>query len=174
MFASVGADLISMSFFKVLFRLWSVTYQLLLQGELRALQITPGHPLLPHPVPQSSCRKTTHVGFEGPVSLTHGCVLKRIQLNVLFQCLGSGGLGFLFTVYGESHSGLLLACNPPPHLNFSSLPLFDFIKSTATGKLWSQNRAGLLAGIKLSLLKPEENLVRVKELIQGRLGSSVG
>lgn len=73
----VGANLISMSFFKVFFCLVVDFVSLVNSGQLRALQVAQGYYLLPHPVPQNLCQKTIHVSFDGPFSLMHGCVLKH-------------------------------------------------------------------------------------------------
>lgn len=73
----VGANLISMSFFKAFFWLVVDFISLVNSGQLRALQVAQGYYLLPHPVPQSLCQKTIHVSFDGPFSLMLGCVLKH-------------------------------------------------------------------------------------------------
>lgn len=146
-------------FSKFSFALWFISYQLLLQGELRALRVTPGHYLLPHPVPWSLCQKRTHVGLDGPFSLPHGCVWKPYSWLCCFSVLGLGVWEFFLQFTERAVQCYSSLCNPPPHLRFSSVPFFNFIKSTETGKLWSQRGADLLVdktGIKLSLLKPEE------------------
>lgn len=123
MLLCVGADLISMSFFKVLFCLVVDIVSTVTAGCAQSSASRPGPLFIANPVPQNSCGKRTRVGFDGPFSLTRGSILKHIRLNGLFRCPGFGGLGFLFTFHCSSHSMLLLLCNSPSHLKFSSLPL---------------------------------------------------
>lgn len=137
----VGADFISVSFVKVLFCLVVDTVSVT-SGQAQSSASHPGHYLLPHPVPQSLCQQRTPVGFDGPFSLMHNCVLKLMQLNGLFWCPGFEDWGCLFTVYCSSHSVLLLLCNSP-HLKFSSLPLLTLQNPQ------KQANSGLGAGLTL-------------------------
>ena len=137
----VGADFISVSFVKVLFCLVVDTVSVT-SGQAQSSASHPGHYLLPHPVPQSLCQKRTPVGFDGPFSLMHDCVLKLMQLNGLFWRPGFEDWGFLFTVYCCSHSAPLLLCKSP-HLKFASLPLLTLQNPQ------KQANSGLGAGLTL-------------------------
>lgn len=89
-FVCVGADLITMSLFKGLFCLVVDIVSIVTSGRAQSSASHPGPLFVTTTVPQSLCQKRTYVGFDGPFSLTHGCVLEGMQLNALLWCLGFG------------------------------------------------------------------------------------